>query len=100
VTNADKIPFRFYFDFMIVDWQNLPTSVRGALSMFLEELEKDPDDPALLARCEEDGKGRFAHRFYPGYVIYWRVIRETPPKIIELKSCAPIRIEILALISP
>lgn len=95
--NPDKIPVRFYFDFLAADWQGLPASVKRTLSVFLEELEKNPDNPDLIAKCETEGNSHFAYSFYPGYALYWRVIRKEPGPFIELGSCAPIRIEVLEL---
>jgi hypothetical protein len=97
-STPDKIPIRFYKDFLETDWPSFSVPVQEALSKFLQLLEINPENMELIGQSARDKKGRYAFSFYPGYAIYWRLIRAKPGLFLTLKSFEIIRIEVLAVL--
>jgi hypothetical protein len=91
------IPIRFYQEFMKRDWPALPIHAQDALASFLMTLQKKPYSPEILANAQRDTEGRFGHEFSPGFLVYWRVIRE-PVVLVRPVATSPERIEVLAVL--
>lgn len=93
-----KIVFVFYLEFLSQDWPSLSSDARADLGAFLKRLEKDPDDTALLCDCEDDGRGRWAYKFHPGYAVYWSVVRESLTMASDMsQELRPIKVKILSI---
>jgi|HubBroStandDraft_4_1064222.scaffolds.fasta_scaffold146538_2 hypothetical protein len=91
------IPIRFYKEFMKRDWPDLPLHAQDALANFLMTLQKTPDSPEIIAGAQRDAEGRFGYGFSPGFLVYWRVVRE-PSMIMQRVTASPERIEVLAVL--
>jgi len=91
------IPIRFYREFMKRDWPDLPLHAQDALANFLMTLQKTPDSPEIIANAQRDAEGRFGYEFSPGFLVYWRVVRE-PIALIQPGTTSAERIEVLALL--
>jgi hypothetical protein len=89
-------PIRFHSSFFDEDWPSLSDSVQEALRKFLIRLQEDPYSSDIAANAQMDNAGRFAYRFAPGYVVYWRVVTKTEDQSLMTNS-SPERIEVLAI---
>ena len=90
------IPIRFYHEFMKRDWPDLPLGAQDALANFLMTLQKRPDSPEILANAQRDIEGRFGYEFSPGFLVYWRIVRE--PVVLIQPVTTPERIDVLAVL--
>jgi hypothetical protein len=89
---TSPIPIRIYREFTKRDWPELPEAAQDALASFLIELQKDPENPDIIARAQRDGAGQLGFEFFPGFTIYWQIVGN------ELDAAGqPTRIEVLAL---
>jgi len=97
VPNPSSIPIRFYLEFWSRDFPSFPLVVQDQLGKFLEELQENPTGSRVLAKCTKESadKDRYACLFYPGYVVYWRLIREKRSYLTTLKSEKVLRIDVL-----
>ena len=91
--DSSLIPIRIYREFTSRDWPNIPKTAQDALASFLLELQKNPDGSGIVAHAQRDAAGRLGYEFSPGYVVYWRIVRNEPGQVAE-----PARIEVLAVV--
>jgi len=86
-----KVTVKFYPGFLDNEIQSLPDAVREALLSFLARLQDNPDDMSEF----ETEKGRFAHEFIDGFVVYWRLIDPLPAGVTEIGLVNSVRIDVL-----
>ena len=91
------ISIRFYHEFMKRDWPDLPLRAQDALANFLMTLQRRPDSPEIVANAQMDTAGRLGYEFSPGFLVYWRVIRE-PVTLPQPVTTSTERIEVLAVL--
>jgi hypothetical protein len=93
MNHTNVIPIRVYKEFMARDWPALPVEAQDSLSKLLMTLQKDPDSPEITSLAQRDPSGQLGYEFSPGYLVYWRVVRDT-----SIYPSVPGQIEILAII--
>ncbi|MGA8871729.1 MAG: hypothetical protein WB460_11365 [Candidatus Acidiferrales bacterium] len=91
--DTGPIPIRLYREFK-QDWSDLPRTAQDELAGFLLELQKNPESPEIAARSQRDAAGRLGYEFSPGYIVYWRIVRDESNRSSEFE---PLRIEVLAV---
>jgi hypothetical protein len=91
--DSGLIPIRIYQEFTSRDWPDIPKAAQDALASFLLELQKNPDGSEIVAHTQRDDAGRLGYEFSPGYVVYWRIVRNEPGQLVQ-----PERIEVLAVV--
>jgi hypothetical protein len=93
MNESSPIPIRIYSEFTKRDWPELPEAAQDALASFLIDLQKDPENPQVVAHAQRDAAGQLGFEFFPGFTVYWQLARnELDP------SGQPARIEVLALL--
>ena len=97
MTESEKIPFRFASSIFDEDLPRLSDSAQDALPSFLEKLQHDPYRSDILEQAETDETGVYAYEFAPGYVVYWRVVRNEEGEFLQLQPATPTRVDVLAI---
>src|SRR5690349_13796596 len=95
---TELTPIRFYLGFMKQDWPNLPVDAQNALASFLLTLQKEPNSLEIAANAQRDAEGRLGYEFSPGFLVYWRVVKEEV-RFLQPNIGPSERIEVLALVS-
>jgi hypothetical protein len=93
MNDSHVIPIRVYKEFMARDWPALSVAAQDSLSKLLMTLQKDPDNAEVTSMAQRDPSGQLGYEFSPGYVVYWRVVRNE-----SLHPNLPLHIEVLAII--
>ncbi len=97
--HSNNIPIRFYYEFWKRDFPNLAVLVQDHLGEFLEDLQTNPERPALLAKCQKakNKEDHWVYFFCGEYAVYWHLVREVPRVYVELSSYKVVRIDILEI---
>jgi hypothetical protein len=70
MADSENTVVTFYDGFLDKEWYDLRVSVQCELVSFLRELQANPTDPKLKARCDIDHKGRLAYALPDGYWVF------------------------------
>jgi len=95
--HSNNIPIRFYLEFWSRDFPRFPVLVQSHLGDFLEDLQADPERPALLAKCQKarNRADHWAYFFCGEYAVFWHLVRQAPPLYTELRLPKVVRIDVL-----
>jgi hypothetical protein len=95
LNRQDKIPIRFYSEFLENDRLELPEAACEALVNFLEQLQSDPASSEIRDKAQTNGRGHFGYFFYERYAVYWIIVTEKGKLLSLFESFKAVRIEVL-----